>query len=427
MTETTELVPFETLNAVQVFTGGGMNAILNQIETTVRAIPLDASTVTGRDEIRSVAYRVARTKTALDAEGKKLTEEWRKNTAKVNEERKKSVERLDALADEVRKPLTDFENKDKLRIAAHEEALRDMSGMLEMLQRYPDMPASDLGQHLIDLSESNRDRDWEEFGDRATKLRREVSVYLIGRIESRKKFDADQAELARLRAEEAARLQREHDEQLQAEAAEKARVEAERKASEAASAEKRRVEAEVEAERKRVAAEAEQVRLEHERVQREAAAKLAKEKADRLAAEALAERKRQQEENARLTAEKRAEEAEDAKIAAIKKAESDRVAAEKKAAAEKLAAEVSAAAALMAAQEKAKRDSEAAAKREREKIAAEQKLVDDARVKREADEANVVRVRTEILKDCMAYDPEFSSFVLDAIMAGKIRNIKVIY
>lgn len=267
--ESLELVRVDVLNAVQVFTGGGMNAILDGIEAKVRAIPLDVSTVEGRDQIRSVAYRVVRTKTALDAEGKRLTEEWRKNTAKVNEERKKSFERLDALAEEVRKPLTDFENKEKIRVAAHEAALADMSGMMAAIG--PNESVARLETYLLDLSNAHPGRNWEEFADRAKRVRHEVSVFLIGRIEARKKFDADQAELARLHAWEAAEAQRKRDERLQAEAAEKARLEAERKAKEAA-----------EAERQRVAAEAERVRLEHEQERKAAEAKAAQAEAERL-------------------------------------------------------------------------------------------------------------------------------------------------
>jgi colicin import membrane protein len=98
MIEQLELMVMDAQNAVQIFTGGGMNAILDSIEAKVKAILLDPSTAAGREEIRSVAYRVARTKVALDNEGKRLTEGWREATKKVNEERKKSTERLDAKA-----------------------------------------------------------------------------------------------------------------------------------------------------------------------------------------------------------------------------------------------------------------------------------------------------------------------------------------
>ncbi len=403
--ESVDLVKVEVLNAVQVFTGGGMNAILDQIESKVRAIQLDPSTAAGREEIRSVAYRVVRTKTTLDAEGKKLTEEWRKNTTLVNAERKKSIERLEALAEEVRKPLTEFENKERKRVAAHEDALSEMAGLLVMLQAYPDMAASLLEDHLLDFHQLHADRDWEEFGDRAARLRKEVNVTLIGRIEARNKFDADQAELSRLRQEEADRKQRERDESIARAAAEQAQIQAELKAKEAA-----------EVEGKRVAAEAEKIRLEHERVRKEADAKLAKEKADRLAAEALAEQKRLTEENARLAAEKRAKDAEAARIASQKKAE-----------AEKLAADVRAAAELKAAQDKAKRDADAAAQRERDKIDRERKKAEAEQLKREADEANKARVRTEIIEDLSIGEFAPAPELVDRIMGGKVRNVRVIY
>ena len=66
MTEQMELTVIDAQNAVQIFTGGGMSAVLDGIEAKVRAIHLDPSTAAGREEIRSVAYRVAKTKVALD-------------------------------------------------------------------------------------------------------------------------------------------------------------------------------------------------------------------------------------------------------------------------------------------------------------------------------------------------------------------------
>jgi hypothetical protein len=436
-----ELELIQPENAVTVFTGGGLGAVLDKIEATVRAIPLDCSTAAGRDHIRSVAYRVARTKTTLDAEGKKLTEEWRKNTQQVNVERKKLVERLDALAEEVRKPLTDFENKEKRRIAAHEEALGDLEGLLPMLQNYPDMSVKLLEEHLIDFSGMQQGRDWEEFTERVAKIRHETSVYLIGRIESRKKYDAEQAELARLRQAEAERLQRERDEAIARQAAETARIQAERKAQEEAEAERRRVAAEAEAERKRVAAEAEKARLEHERLQREAREAAEKIKRDHERAQKEAEDKRLAEERAKVAAEKRAKEAEEARIASERKAVADKKAAEdyavaiaKKAEENKVIAALKAATDLKAAQDQAKRDAETAAKREREKIVAEQKAAEDARLKREADDKHKAKIQSEIIADLMPLFEHYAGNLFDegivdrvstAIMAGKIRHVRV--
>jgi hypothetical protein len=383
MSETMELAVVNAQSAVEIFTKGGLDSLLAGIEQKVRAMPLDVSTSAGRDEIRSVAYKVARTKTALDSEAKKLTEGWRISTAQVNAERKRSQERLDALAEEVRSPLTEFEGREKVRIAAHEAALAEFSGLLGMLRSHPNMEASLLEDHQRDLAALNTGRNWEEFSNRATKQRAELTAYLAERITARKKFDADQSELARLRKEEAERLVRERDERLKAEAAEKARAEAGRIAKEAADAEARRVIEAAQKEQERVRLEAEKVRAEHERAQ--------------IQAEAL----RKKEEAARLLAEKRATEAEAAKKASELKAAKD----------------------LELAKEKSRRDSEAAVAKERERIAAERKAEEVARSKREADEKLRAKIRDEIAADLDLH----AGRVVEAILEGKIRHVKVIF
>ena len=193
---TTELAIVNPQNAVQIFTGGGLNAVLEAVESQVRAMTLDGSTPAGRDEIRSVAYKVTRTKTALDAEAKKLTEGWRTSTAQVNAERKRAQERLDALADEVRAPLTEFENRERNRIAAHEAALDEI---YQLCLAREGATADELQAQLSRLSELHADRDWQEYRDRVGIERRRIREYLTGRLEARQKHDADQAELARLR------------------------------------------------------------------------------------------------------------------------------------------------------------------------------------------------------------------------------------
>jgi len=359
--ESLELVPSTAMNAVEIFTKGGLGSILDGIEAKVRAIPLDGSTAAGREQIRSVAYSVVRTKTLLDTEGKALTEDWRKATGKVNEDRKKLTERLTALAEEVRKPLTDYENKEKARVAAHEEALKELGGLLAILRAtgLDAAPASLLEEHLSDFGEVHAGRDWEEFSSRAKDLRRETSEAMVAKIEARKKHEAEQAELARLRAEEAERLQRERDERLQKEAAEKQRLESERKAAQ-----------EAEAERKRVEAAAEKVRIENERARREQERAVQKAEAEKLAAEA--------------------------------KAKADVEAAEKRA-----------------------RD---AAEAERNRIESERKAKEAADAKRAADKAHIAKIRAEILQDLApSYESGNADDLVNRLIDNQIRHVRVIY
>ena len=398
MSETLELTVIDAQSAVQIFTGGGLAALLDRIEAQVRSIKLDPSTHAGREEIRSLAYKVARTKTAIDAEGKKLTEQWRKNTAAVNADRKKSEERLEALADEVRKPLTDFENKEKVRVFDHQNALAQITGIYAAVFAVGDMAIDSLLEYQRKL-EALPDRAWEEFSSRAKDAYVECKRYLENRIESRKTFESEQQELARLRKAEVERLARERDEKLRAVAAEEARLSAERKAKQEAAAEAKRVIEAAEAERKRVFEESERVRLENERAQK------------------AAEDARRKEEQAKLAAEQRAKEAEEARQAAERKAAAD----------------------LKSAQEKAKRDADAAVAKEKARAEKEGKDAEEAQAKREADQKLREEIRSEIAADfnaiLLGWSPrpgiqgELDSLELfvDAIMDGKIRHVRVVF
>jgi colicin import membrane protein len=70
---------------------------------------------------------VTRSKTAIDDAGKKLNEEARAKINAVDAQRRKIREELDALAEEVRKPLTEWEKAEDQRIADKEAQINEIS------------------------------------------------------------------------------------------------------------------------------------------------------------------------------------------------------------------------------------------------------------------------------------------------------------
>ena len=288
----TDLVLNKVLTPAIVFAPGGVDAILKKIENEVAAFEPDVSTSVGRKAIASIAHKVARSKTALDEMGKDLVSEWKKKAGAVDAERRIIRDRLDALKDQVRKPLTDWEDAEKARVCRHEDALAS----LEELGVFGGDPSlAEIERRLADL-EALPHRDWQEYAQRYLDASIAVSAKLKTMRDAAAKREAEQAELAKLRAEQAAREAKERDERIAAEAAERARKDAEAKAE----AERQRVE------RERIAAEERAARAEAE-------VKAAVERAerDRLAA---IEAERQ-----RAAAEKAAEEAAAAKREANKR------------------------------------------------------------------------------------------------------------
>src|SRR5882724_12966752 len=124
----TELATLDisAVTAVTVYgTPQGVDNVLAQITTAARKAVADAdiSTPGGREAIRSMAFKVARSKTALDAMGKELGQTHYSAWKAITGERAKIEAALDLLRDQIRKPLTDFEEAERTRVANHEAAL----------------------------------------------------------------------------------------------------------------------------------------------------------------------------------------------------------------------------------------------------------------------------------------------------------------
>ncbi|RIJ02186.1 hypothetical protein DXK93_18560 [Achromobacter sp. K91] len=107
MTEATqlaELPPAET--ALQVYSKpGGLDPWLDKIRAEVTGHVPDLKTKKGRDAIASLAFKVRKVKTALDGVGKEQVDRLKDIPKKIDAERKRMRDVLDALADEVRAPL----------------------------------------------------------------------------------------------------------------------------------------------------------------------------------------------------------------------------------------------------------------------------------------------------------------------------------
>lgn len=269
-----ELVVIEKSTALEVFkSSDSVEDIIRKVEQEVNYFIPDVSTVKGRKEIASLAYKVAQSKTYLDGLGKDLVAELKEIPKLIDANRRTVRERFDTLRDKVRQPLTEWEAEQE-RIEAEKQMLAWHEEALEMNAAFD--------KALAERIESDH----------------EIALLM------NEKFDRDLAE-AKADAE---RQRIAHEEELKKQAAEQARLEAERKAQQ---------EIEAAAQREREAKEAAEraEREKQEAIQRaEQEAKEAKEKAERDAKEA--QERAEREKQAAIEAErKKALKAEQARLA----------------------------------------------------------------------------------------------------------------
>lgn len=262
-------------NAFSVFTEqGAIDPYLAKIRDVIDAFSGDVSTEAGRKEIKSLAFRIAKAKTALEAEGKRLADEAKEVPKKIDATRKKIKDTLDAWRDEVRKPVDDFEAAEEARVAAIKSNLAELQGTIDdVAPRSSEVLRDRLREIEADAYTEAR---FAEYLGAALELRQSAIERLTVRIADAEKREAEQAELEAFRKEKAERerLAREAELKAQAERDAAAKVEAATKAAaEAAAARERQLIAEKEAAEKRAEEAA-------AKAQRDLEAKAAAEKAE---------------------------------------------------------------------------------------------------------------------------------------------------
>ncbi len=266
MSEIMDLVVIEKKNAMAVFTNNDqLDPLIEAIEKEARSLVPDVTTKKGRDAIASMAHKVARSKTYIDNAGKDLVAELKALPKQIDESRRVVRERLDALKDEVRRPLTEWEAEQE-RIKAEEAMNALHAEALTMNEEFDRQLAARIeSDHEMALLMNDA----------------------FDRVQAEKKAEAERQLIAReeeikRRAEEKAKREAEEQAQREIDAAAArereailAKERAEREQREAAERAEREKLAAVEAERRKAQEEADRIRREAE--QREQA-RLAEEK-----------------------------------------------------------------------------------------------------------------------------------------------------
>lgn len=311
-TETTQaqLVVIEPTSAVALFTKGeGVEAMLADIRKQATSLVPDLSTAKGRKEIASIAFSVAKTKTYLDGCGKELTDKYKEIPKRIDANRKLIRDTLDALKDEVRAPLTQYEAAEEARVAALQSRLARLNELGSSASI--EIAAADLQAMLTEVEQTALDDSWQELLPQAT-VAKELATKRLGEaLAARQKYEAEQAELEQLRQKQAEQDRIDRERLIAEQAAEQARREEEnRQRLEREAAQHREQEAQRQAQVAQQAAE--QARRDAE------AAELARQQAEANAArqaEEAAARAAEQERQ-RIADEQRQKAAEDAARAA---------------------------------------------------------------------------------------------------------------
>lgn len=299
--------------ALEVFKAEqGLDPYLQTIRQELDAFlasPPSLDTATGRKAYASMAFKIARSKTAIDKVGQELVADLKQLPKTIDAERKRWRDQLDEWRDEARGPLNEWEAAEEARKEKHNSNVMHLSQYGENASQQLE---SEVLRNMIESVEAAAiDESWEEFEAEAHRAKAKSLEALRGALEARLQYEVEQAELERLRQEAAQREQKEREERIAREAEERAQREAEQAAQaereavaqreqqardEAARKDREHQEAIAKAQRD-AEAERQRIQAEHDRKERERVAEQQRQEQERLDTE-----RRQQEEVARRQA-----------------------------------------------------------------------------------------------------------------------------
>lgn len=212
---------------------------LTQMSAQNKSLVFDYEDPAQNKAARSHIYKLRQTKSAVENARKAEKKASLEYGKRVDTEAKEIITRIESMIEIHAKPIEEIEAREKARIQEH-------TNMIESMQRTSEQSLDMNGEPLtaIDYQSAldyllDLERDWEEFADQAELVRSQSIEQLRSKLEARKKYEAEQEELAQLRAqkeererldrEEAAkREQAEREERIRQEATQRAKDEAER-------------------------------------------------------------------------------------------------------------------------------------------------------------------------------------------------------
>lgn len=296
-----------------IYVENGLDSFLEKIRAGVNEVP-DLSTANGRARIASLAAQVSRSKTAVEKPGRDYLKRLKEQPKVVEAELRRFVTECDQLRDEVRRPLTEWEDAEKARTEALQQRLVDLRALADVIDTSGNyLPSADIQARILEAKSVVLDDSWQERAAEAGVAKDSTIQQLEASLVIAQKREHEAAELDRLRkeAEEKARLERE--ENIRCEAAEQAKRDAEEKAQAEIDAAARR-----ESEARAATERAEREKIEaQQKAEREAKAAAEKAEQEKNAAIAAERRRHEEAESARLAEQKRIAE-EEARRAADK-------------------------------------------------------------------------------------------------------------
>ncbi|MGY3285089.1 chemotaxis protein histidine kinase CheA [Pseudomonas fulva] len=185
-------------NAPALYVAGGLQQFIDLVKGEVEGEVPDLKTRKGRERIASLAAKVSKSKTAVEKPGRDYLRRLKEMPKVVEAELRDFVTKMDALRDETRRPLTEWEAAEDARIDRHNDRLNWLKTLADDMGELSSLHIKGL---IAEAQGMQLGAHWEEFEAEAANAKDKVLNTLRAALQKREQVEAEQAELERLRRE----------------------------------------------------------------------------------------------------------------------------------------------------------------------------------------------------------------------------------
>ena len=198
-------------NAPTIFVAGGLGRFIDAVRAEVCAEVPDLKTRKGRERIASLSATVSKRKASVEKPGRDYLRHIKTLPKVVEDELREFVSTMNTLRDEIRQPLTDWEATEQARKDRHVDAVQSIHDFCLDLS---DINAAALLESIASVEAIRMGYQWEEFEAEAARAKDSTLIAVRAALIKREQYEAEQAELARLRAEKEAQAQRDREAEI---------------------------------------------------------------------------------------------------------------------------------------------------------------------------------------------------------------------
>ncbi|EKN6058857.1 TPA: hypothetical protein ACOZ2P_001920 [Yersinia enterocolitica] len=214
-----------------LYTNGGLKAFVDQARQAVENEVVDATTKEGRARGKSLARQVSSSKNAIEKPGRDYLRRLKEAVKPAEQELRWFVDEMDKLRDDVRRPVDEWESKEKQRIEKLNEKLSFLRNAGNVIDELGNLQNSQIIESRLEtLKNTVIDESWLEIQQESIAAKDASVTKLEQALIVARENEAQVAELSRLRREAEDKKRHDEIERVKREAADLARITAEAEA-----------------------------------------------------------------------------------------------------------------------------------------------------------------------------------------------------